>query len=159
MITYHKDYGCWFQMDECSKHYGLFEMKTYKHHTTSDILAIWDHDNHEFVNYVYGANTLSVDELDKYVTEYVAEYEAKQKVKTSVEAFRKYNLSKAGVKAFEDSASCDFFAEMEKDYEDQHLEKFDINVTCGSHKISAPLGAEEWNELIAWLNYCVEANE
>lgn len=159
MITYHKDYGCWFQMSEDSRHYGLFEMKTYKHNSTSDIVVVWDHDNHEFVNYVYGANTLSVDELDKIVTEYVTEYEAKRKRAHKARAYIKHGFNEAGIKDFEDQASADFFEEFEKPYDDQHLENFDIMVSCGNHQIRIPLGAEEWNELTYYLKGCLEVNQ
>lgn len=154
MITYHKEYGCWFQMTENSKHYALYEAKTYKHNTTSDRVIIWDEDNDEMVNFVYGATILGVDELDKAVSDYVAEYEAKKTAK----AKRHYSLNKAGVKAFEDKASADFFEEMEKPWEEQNLGKFDIIVSVGDHQISVPLGAEEWNDLVVWLSECEEAN-
>lgn len=158
MITYHKDYGCWFQMTEDSKHYELYEAKTYKHHTTSDRVLIWDVDNDELVNFVYGATILGVDELDKIVTEYVAEYEAKKKAeaKAKVKAFAKYEFTKAGVRAFLNETSTDFFAEMEKGWDDQHLERFDIVITCGTRKISMPLGAEQWDALERCLADAVE---
>jgi hypothetical protein len=154
MITYHKEYGCWFQMTEDAKHYALYEAKTYKHNSTSDRVIIWDEDNDEMVNFVYGATILGIDELDKAVSEYVAEYETRRKAEAKAEV--SYRFTKAGVKAFEDSASRDFFAEMEKNWEDQHLEKFDINVTCGKHKIRVPLGADDWSGLILWLNESIE---
>ena len=157
MITYDKDYGCWFQMDFDSKHYGLFEMKTYKHNSTSDIVVVWDHDNHEFVNYVYGANVQSVDVLDKVVSDYVAEYEAKRNEKPKQEIAVNYRFNKAGVKAFVDGASADFFADMDDGGE--HLDQFDIVVSCGKHQIKIPLGAEEWNSLEEMLNECLEVNE
>ena len=97
MITYHKDYGCWFQMTEDSKHYALYEATTYKHKSTSDRVIIWDEDNDEMVNFVYGANVLSIDELDKAVSEYVAEYEAKQK---APKAKATYRFTKAGISAW-----------------------------------------------------------
>lgn len=159
MITYHKEYGCWFQMTEDSKHYSLFEMTTYKHKSTSDIIAIWDYDNHEFVNYLYGANTISVDELDKMVSEYVAEYEAKQKAKRKARVFVKHEFTYAGIKAFEDQASTDFFAEMEKPFDDQDLSKFDIMVSCGKHQIRIPFGAQEWDSVVSMLNECWEVNQ
>lgn len=157
MITYHKDFGCWFQMTEDSKHYALYEAKTYKHNSTSDRVIIWDVDNDEMVNFVYGATVLGVDELDKAVSEYVAEYEAKQKNKAK--AFAKYNSTKAGVRAFLDEASTDFFAEMEKPWDDQHLENYDIVISCGKRKISIPLGAEEWNGIEALLTDAAETWE
>lgn len=156
MITYHKEYGCWFQMTEDSKHYALYEATTYKHKSTSDRVIIWDEDNDEMVNFVYGANILSIDELDKAVSEYVAEYEAKQK---APKAKATYRFTKAGIEAFEDMASTDFFAEMEKPFEDQHLEKFDIIVSCGKHSIRIPFGAQEWDAAVQMLNDCLEANQ
>lgn len=156
MITYHKEYGCWFQMTEDSKHYALYEAKTYKHNSTSDRVIIWDEDNDEMVNFVYGATILSVDELDKIVTDYVAEYEARRKAeeKTKVKAFAKYEFTKAGVRAFLDKTSTDFFEEMDNGGE--HLDQFDIVVTCGKHKISMPLGAYLWDQLTDCLTDSVE---
>ena len=159
MITYHKEYGCWFQMDENAKHYALYEATAYKHNTTSDRVLIWDEDNDELVNFVYGANILGVDDLDKAVTEYVAEYEAKKSKPSKASAFIKHEFTKAGVQSFENQASADFFEEFEKPYDDQHLENFDIMVSCGKHQIRIPLGAEEWNELINYLKECLEVNE
>lgn len=154
MITYHKEYGCWFQMNECAKHYALYEATTYKHKSTSDRVIIWDEDNDKMVNFVYGANILSIDDLDKAVTEYVAEYEANQKAKV----VHTYAFSNAGIKAFEDRASADFFEEFEKDWDDQNLQQFDIVVACGKHQVRIPLGAEEWNELVYYLKNCLEVN-
>lgn len=158
MITYHKEYGCWFQMNENAKHYALYEATTYKHKTTSDRVLIWDEDADEMVNFVYGANILGVDELDKAITEYVAEYEAKKKAeaKAKIKALAEYKFTKAGVRAFLDETSTDFFAEMEKDWDDQHLEHFDIVITCGTRKISIPLGAEQWDALERCLEDAVE---
>ena len=159
MITYNKDYGCWFQMTEDSKHYALYEAMTYKHSTTSDRVIIWDNDNDKMVNFVYGANCISIDELDKMVYDYVAEYEAKQKPNQVTETAISYKLTNAGIKAFEDYASTDFFAEMDKDWEEQNLDEFDIVVSCGRHEIRIPIGAEEWDSLNGFLRFCVEVNE
>lgn len=159
MITYHKEYGCWFQMTEDSKHYTLYEAKTYKHNTTSDRVIIWDEDNDEMVNFVYGANTISIEELDNVVSDYVAEYEAKQKAeaKNKVKAFIKYEFTKSGIEAFKNRASADFFAEMDSGGE--HIDDFDILVSCGKHQIRVPLGAEEWNSVEVMLTDCWEVNE
>lgn len=161
MITYHKEYGCWFQMTEDAKHYALYEAKTYKHNSTSDRVIIWDEDNDEMVNFVYGATILGVDELDKAVSEYVAEYEARQKAEARAkdEIVATYKITKAGVRAFLDEASTDFFAEMEKPWDDQHLENYDIVISCGKRKISIPLGAEEWNGIEVLLTDAAETWE
>ena len=158
MITYDKNYGCWFQMDGCAIHYPLYEMKTYKGNSTSDIIVIFDHDNDRIVNHVYGANTIAIDELDKVVTEYVEEYEAKQReeAKVKAEVSANYKFSKAGVKAFLDDASTDFFAEMDKDWDEQHLEQFDVVVTCGKRQIVVPLCAEQWGCIEECLTEAVE---
>ena len=158
MITYHKEYGCWFQMTEDAKHYALYEAKTYKHNSTSDRVIIWDEDNDEMVNFVYGATILSVDELDKAVTDYVAEYEARQKAeaRAKAEALAEYKFTKAGVNAFLDETSTDFFAEMEKDWDDQHLELFDTVISCGTRQIKVPLGAYQWECLESYLKDAVE---
>lgn len=159
MITYDKNYGCWFQMNGDARHYPLYEMETYKGNTTSDIIVIWDHDNDCIVNHVYGANTIAVDELDKVVTEYVEEYEAKQKAKAKTEIVANYKFSKAGVKAFLESASDDFFEEMDKDWDLQNLAQFDIVVSCGKHSINIPLGAEEWGCIEVMLEDAVKEYE
>ena len=156
MITYHKEYGCWFQMNETAKHYALYKAKTYKHNSTSDRVIIWDEDNDEMVNFVYGASVLSVDELDKAVSEYVTQYESIQKkeAKNKVKAFAKYEFTKAGVNNFLDKASTDFFEDMDNGGE--HLDQFNIVVTCGKHKISMPLGAYLWDQLTDCLTDAVE---
>ena len=159
MITYTKQNGCFFQMNEGAKHYHLYEMQAYKGKTTSDIIAIFDHDNDCIINHVYGANTISVDELDEVVTEYVTEYEAKQKAKTKTEVVANYKFSKAGVKAFLEHASDDFFEEMDKDWDLQNLAQYDIVISCGKHSISIPLGAEEWGCVEEMLEDAVEEYE
>ena len=156
MITYDKRFGCWFQMDENSRHYSLYEMMTYKHNSTSDIVVIFDHDHDSIVNYVYGANILSVEELDKAVSEYVAEYEAMARGEGKVTPNLSYRFTKAGIEAFKDRASADFFAEMDRGGE--HIDKFDIFVSCGKHQIRIPLGAQEWDIIDTMLSDCLEAN-
>ena len=156
MIIYHKDYGCWFQMTEDSKHYALYEAKSYKHKSTSDRVIIWDEDNDEMVNFVYGATLISIEELDKYVSEYVAEYEAKAKATPK----KIHPFTRAGVKDFEDQASTEFFAKMDEQMEwPFDLSDFDIVVSCGKHQVSIPLGAEEWDALNGFLRFCLEVNE
>lgn len=159
MITYTKQNGCFFQMNEGAKIYDLYEMQVYKGKTTSDIIAIFDHDNDCIVNHVYGANTISVDELDEVVSEYVTEYETKLKAKTKTEIVANYKFSKAGVKAFLEHASDDFFEEMDKDLDLQNLSQFDIVVSCGKHSISIPLGAEEWGYVEEMLEDAAEEYE
>ena len=159
MITYDKRFGCWFQMDENSRHYALYEMMSYKHNSTSDIVVIFDHDHDSIVNYVYGANVLCVDELDKAVSEYVEEYEAMARGEAKVGCSASYRFTKAGVKAFLENASKDFFEEMDHELENQDLSKFDIVISCGKHKIRIPLGAEEWNCVEEMLEDCLEVNE
>jgi hypothetical protein len=114
-----------------------------------------------FANYVQGATFLyeDISELDNTVKQYVDEYEAKRNKPSKAKAFVKYEFTKAGVKAFLDDASTEFFEEMEKPWEDQKLEQYYIVVSCGKHKITVPLGAEEWNALDCWLTECVEEYE
>ena len=159
MIIYTKEHGCYFENETNKKHYHLYEAMTYKGNTTSDAIVIWDHDNDRIVNHVYGANTIDVDELDKMVSNYVAEYEAKQKATQKQEIAVEYRFTRAGLKAFEDQASSDFFAEMDKEWDEQELNKFDIVVSCGEHQIRVPLGAEEWDIVNAMLRECLEVNE
>ena len=78
MIEYRKDVGCYYVHETNGKHYHLYEAKTYKHHTTSDRIIIWDEDEDKMVNFVYGATIIEIDELDEMVSHYVTEYEAKR---------------------------------------------------------------------------------
>lgn len=158
MIHYTKENGCYYEHETNGKHYELNELMTYKGNTTSDIVAIFDNDNLELVGWFPGANIFGIDEIDEAVKEIVEEYEAKQKAKqkAKAEVLAEYKFSNAGIKAFLDDASTDFFAEMEKDWDDQHLENYDIVISCGKRKISVPLGAEEWGGIENWLTDAVE---
>lgn len=159
MIIWDKKNGYRYEDEQTNKVYGLLEGMCYKGECTSDSIIIWDDEEMCLVNYVQGATFLyeDISELDNTIKQYVDEYKAKQKAK--VKAFAKYEFTKAGVKAFLDDASTEFFAEMEKDYDDQNLEQYYINVSCGKRKITVPLGAEEWNALDSWLTECVEEYE
>lgn len=77
MIHYDKKVGCYYEHETTGKHYQLYEAKVYKHNTTSDRIIIWDEDECRFVNFVYGANSLDIAELDHMVTYYVTKYESK----------------------------------------------------------------------------------
>ena len=156
MIIWDKKNGYTYENETNGKRYTLFEAKCYEGEASSDIVIIWDEEKNQFTNYVYGANDLfkHIDELDNTIKYYVGEA-TKATPKTAVS----YRFTKAGVKAFLDDASTEFFEEMEKPFEDQHLEQFDIVVSCGKRKISVPLGAEEWNALEDWLTECVEEYE
>lgn len=96
MIIYTKENGCYFVRETTEKHYHLFEAMTYKGHTTSDRVIIWDEDTDQMVNFVYGANSISVEELDQMVSDYVEEYEAKQKKRVPVSIT--YKLTRDGVR-------------------------------------------------------------
>ena len=119
-------------------------------------MIMWDEERNRFANYVYGATSLfeNIAELDDNVRYYVDEYEAKQKQNNIAVGYR---FTKAGVKAFLDNASADFFADMDDGGE--HLDQFDIVVSCGKHSIRIPLGAEEWNSVDTMLRECLEVNE
>lgn len=147
MITYNKKSGWGFIGEESGKQYSLYEMVSYRGNTTSDIIIIWDHDSDCIVNHVYGANSTSFEELSDIITEYVKEYETNDRAKAKPEIAASYKFTKAGVKAFLEYASDDFFKEMDKDPEEQDLSQFDIVVSCGKHSISIPLGAEEWGNV------------
>lgn len=142
MIIWDKKNGYTYEDETNGKRYSLFEAKCYQGEATSDIVIIWDEDRNRFANYVYGADTLHehIEELDNTIRYYVGEA-----TKVTPKAEVSYRCTKAGVKAFLDEASTDFFAEMEKPWDDQHLENYDIVISCGKRKISIPLGAEEWN--------------
>lgn len=157
MIIYEKKNGWSFLSEDTEKQYSLYEMVSYRGHSTSDIITIWDHANDCFVNHVYGANSTSIEELSDIIAEYVKEYETKEKAKATAEIAASYKFSKAGVKAFLEYASDDFFAEMEKEWDEQNLAQFDIVVSCGKHSITVPLGAEEWGCIEAMLEDSLEA--
>ena len=154
MIIWDKVNGFTYENEANGKRYSLFEAKCYQGEATSDILIMWDEERNRFANYVYGASNLfeNIAELDDTVRYYVEKYEATKK-KIAVN----YSFTKAGVKAFIDGASTDFFEDMDNGGE--HLDQFDIVVSCGKHQIKIPLGAEEWNELEAMLNFCLEVNQ
>lgn len=149
MTIYTKENGCYYEQETTGKHYSLYEMMTYKGNTTSDIVAIFDDDNHELVGWFPGANIFDVNEIDKAVAELVEEYETKQKEKATPTVEVSYRFTKAGVEAFLADASAEFFEDMNNGGE--HLDQFDIVVSCGKRKIAVPLGAEEWNGIEVWL--------
>ena len=161
MIIWDKKNGYVYEDETNGKRYSLFEAKCYQGEGTSDIVIMWDEEKNCFANYVYGATTQfeNIAELDENVRYYVDEYEAKQKRSHKADASIVYNFTKAGLEAFEDRACADFFAEMEKEWEEQNLAQFDIVVSCGKHKIRIPLGAEEWNATVAMIKECLEVNE
>lgn len=159
MIIYTKDNGFEFVSKASDKHYRLYEGKSYKGNTTSDRILIWDEESDKLVNFVYGANILEVHDIDTACADYVAEYEAEQRTSRRAEIVATYRFTDAGVKAFLDCASADFFEEMEKDYTSQNLGQFDIVVSCGKHSINIPLGAEEWEAVNVMLNECMEVNK
>ena len=157
MITYTKETGCFFQMSPDSKHYHLMEMVDYKGTKTSDIIAIWDFDNNALVGYHYGANTISVDELDHYVAEYVKEYEAKQEEQRRKPACVRYKFTKDGIRLFLNDSLAGIFEELDKEA-DGHPENYDFVVTCGNRSIRIPCGAEEYDGLGRWLQDAYEVN-
>lgn len=156
MIIYNKKNGWFFLSEDTGKQYSLYEMVSYRGNTTSDIITIWDHDSDCIVNHVYGANSTSIEELSDIITEYVEEYETKEKAKAKVEIAASYKFTKAGVAAFLEYASDDFFEEMEKELDAQDLAQFDIEISCGKHSIKIPLCAEEWGYIEEMLTDCVE---
>lgn len=160
MIIWDKKNGYTYKDEDTSKEYSLSEMTCYQGTASHDIVAIWDDAKNCFANYVYGAEFLheNIEELNNTIKFYVDAYETKQTEKRKARAFIKHSFSDAGIKAFEDQASADFFEEFEKPFDDQDLPKFDIFVSCGKHQIRIPLGAEEWNELIYYLKNCLEVN-
>ena len=151
MIIWDKKNGYTYEDETNGKRYSLFEAKCYQGEATSDIVIIWDEEKNRFANYVYGANDLfkHIDELDNTIKYYVNEC-AKEATKAEVN----YRFTKAGVKAFLADTSAEFFEDMDNGGE--HLDQFDIVVSCGKHKIHVPLGAEEWNGIESWLNDAIE---
>ena len=154
MIIWDKTNGYAYENETNGKRYSLFEAKSYQGEATSDIVIMWDEEKNCFANYVYGATNLfeNIAEFDDTVRYYVEKYEATKKAVAV-----NYRFTKAGVKAFIDGASTEFFEDMDNGGE--HLDQFDIVVSCGKHSIRIPLGAEEWNSLEEMLNECLEVNE
>ena len=159
MIIWDKKNGYTYKDEATNKEYTLHELMCYKGTASSDIVGIWDKENNCFANYVYGAEFLdeSIEELNNTIKFYVDAYEANQKTKQKAKAFIKYEFTKAGVKAFLESASDEFFEDMDNGGE--HLDRFDIVVSCGKHLLRMPLGAEEWGNLEVMLEDCLEVNE
>lgn len=157
MITYDKKNGWSFIGEESGKKYDLYEMTSYRGNATSDIIVIFDHDSDCIVNHVYGATSISIEELSEIVSEYVSEYETKARAEAKTEIAATYKFTRSGVKAFLGYASDDFFEEMEKDPEEQNLAQFDIIISCGKHSITVPLGAEEWGSVEGMLEESLEA--
>lgn len=159
MIIWDKKNGYTYKDEATRKEYTLHEMMCYKGVASSDIVAIWDEENNCFANYVYGAEFLheDIEELNNTIMFYVDDYEAKRNKPSKAKAFIKYDFTKAGIEAFKDRASADFFAEMDNGGE--HIDKFDILVSCGKHQIRIPLGAEEWDSVEDMLSECWEANQ
>lgn len=151
MIIWDKKNGYTYKDEATNKEYTLHELMCYKGTASSDIVGIWDEENNCFANYVYGAEFLdeSIEELNNTIKFYVDDYEAKRNKPSNARAFVKYGFSKAGVHDFLEHASNDFFADMDNGGE--HIDQFDIVVSCGKHKIRVPLGAEEWDGLESWL--------
>lgn len=151
MIIWDKRNGYAYEDETNGKRYNLFEAKCYEGEATSDIVIIWDEKKNQFVNYVYGANDLfrHIDELDNTIKYYVGEA-IKETPKTDVY----YKFTRAGVKAFLADASAEFFEDMDNGGE--HLDQFDIVISCGKRKISVPLGAEEWGALENLLSDAIE---
>ena len=159
MIIWDKKNGYTYKDEDTSKEYSLGELSCYQGEASHDIVAIWDNKNNCFANYVYGAEFLhkNIEELNHTIKFYVDDYETKRNKQSKARAYIKYEFTKAGVEAFRDRASADFFAEMDNGGE--HIDKFDIFVSCGKHQIRIPLGAEEWNGVEELLEHCLEVNE
>jgi hypothetical protein len=159
MIIWDKKNGYTYEDEQTHKRYSTYEAKCYQGEATSDIVIIWDDKNNCVANYVYGATFLheSIEELNNTIKFYVDDYEAKRSNPSKARAFIKYEFTKAGIEAFKDRASADFFAEMDNGGE--HIDKFDIVVSCGKHSIRIPLGAEEWSSVETMLGDCLEVNK
>ena len=151
MIIWDKKNGYTYEEETNGKRYSLFEAKCYQGEATSDIVIIWDEEKNQFANYVYGADSLfeHIEELDNTIKYYVGEA-----TKKTPKAEVSYRFTKAGVKAFLADASAEFFEDMDNGGE--HLDQFDIVISCGKRKIAVPLGAEEWNSIEAFLSDAVE---
>ena len=147
MIIWTKKNGYAYEDEFTKKRFSLLEVNAYKGEGSTDTVAIWDDCEERFVNYLYGANFLYKDlaYLDEAVSHYVKEYEAMEKVR--------YRFTKAGVRLFTEKASDDFFEAMDNG---DDLEPYNIEISVGSHHITVPLGAMEWDGLETWLRECAE---
>lgn len=156
MIIYTKENGCYFERESTGKHYHLYEMETYKGNTTSDIIAIWDHDNDCLVNHLYGANLISVEDLDRDVSAYVEEYERKKRAE-AVQISVQYKFTEDGVKRFMKNAYDNIFEAMDNcnpmtdDYGDH-----DIYIRIGCHEIRIPDVAYAYQAMEDYLKDVVE---
>ena len=146
MIAYTKENGCYYIEPKTGKHFHLYEMMTYKGKTTSDIVAIWDSDNNQFINYTYGANTIGVEELENVVAEYVAEYMAKRN-QGKRERVAKYDLTGYGVGAFCEDVMSDI---LDKDITG------DFVISHAGREIGVPDFSENYEELERFLHAALE---
>lgn len=147
MIIWSKKNGYAYEDEFTHKRYSIFEAITYKGESSTDAVAIWDDEEEQFVNYLYGADFLykNLAYFDEAVSCCIKEYEEKEKAR--------YRFTKAGVRLFVEKASDDFFKAME---EGEDLEPYNIDITVGNHRIVVPLGAMEWDGLETWLKECAE---
>lgn len=150
MIIYDKKNGWAFLSEETGKHYALYEMISYRGHTTSDIIAIWDHDNDFIVNHVYGATILKIEELSETISYYVAEYETRARGKAKEETEIYYKLSKSGVRAWGNDVVEDI---CEKDLCGDYI------ISHGNRSVRLPDLAEIHNMLECFLEDVVEEME
>lgn len=144
MITYDSKNGCYYHNE--TRHYHLYEAMTYKGDTTSDIIIIFDHDRDHVVNYVYGASTIGMRELDDVVTDYVNEYES-----NLAENAKTYAFTKAGTRLFLNSAMDDIYKALEDDREPMP----DIKITVGNHQITVPMMAEIWEDFETFIHEAI----
>lgn len=146
MIIYDKKDGWEFLSEETGKRYALYEMVCYRGKATSDIIAIWDHDNDCIVSHVYGATCVRIEELSETISDYVMEYETRVRGKAKEETEVYYRLSKAGVKAWSG------------DVVDDICERgicHDYIISHGSRSINLPDLAEIHNMLECFLEDAV----
>lgn len=146
MIIYDKKDGWEFLSEETGKRYTLYEMVCYRGNATSDIIAIWDHDNDCIVNHVYGANSVRIEELSETISDYVMEYETRVRGKAMEETEVYYRLSKAGVKAWSSDVVDDI---LERDI------LCDYVISHGSRSVKLPDLAEIHNMLECFLEDAV----
>lgn len=153
MIIYTSREGYLWENEETGKQYSLYEMVCLGGKATSDMVAIWDHDNDEniFVNWFMGASCMDAKELDKTVAHYVAEYEAKKEAQKKERLGINYKLSKVGVKAW----GCDVVDDIcDKGICEPYI------ISHGNRYIELPDLAEIHNELEDFLATAEEiANE
>jgi hypothetical protein len=145
MITYHKEYGLWFQLTEDSKHYGIYKMVTYSGDNSIDIAVVFDFDRKEIVTQIWEASAFDMEDLDCMIESKVTAYEAKTRVQATPKI--KYPFNKVGISAFMNDVADDIM---------NHGIYGDFKITHGKRTLAYPDTAECWEALSRCLDDALE---